>query len=128
LKWEKLRKSCKKRHRNWTMVSESFQFFLISSIYFSTFFIFILWKVLRGVKRELLNILQQCRTNECKQIQKDYDVGRLDENSIHYDKVQFNICFDIKFHLFWKVDSVYFTSFHRHDYSWRKKYAFHSNI
>lgn len=42
---------------------------------------------LRGVKRELLNALQQCRTNECKQVQKDYEIGRLDENNIHYDKV-----------------------------------------
>jgi DUF4097 and DUF4098 domain-containing protein YvlB len=42
---------------------------------------------LRGVKRELLNALQQCRTNECKQVQKDYEIGRLDENTIHYDSV-----------------------------------------
>ncbi|XP_070502019.1 prominin-like protein isoform X3 [Chironomus tepperi] len=41
---------------------------------------------LRGVKRELLNALQQCRTNECKQVQQDYEIGRLDENNIHYDK------------------------------------------
>lgn len=42
---------------------------------------------LRGVKRELLTALQQCRTNECKQVQQDYEIGRLDENNIHYDKV-----------------------------------------
>ena len=42
---------------------------------------------LRGVKRELLNALQSCRTNECKQVQKDYEIGRLDENNIHYDQV-----------------------------------------
>lgn len=42
---------------------------------------------LRGVKRELLNALQTCRSNECKQVQKDYEIGRLDENNIHYDKV-----------------------------------------
>lgn len=42
---------------------------------------------LRGAKRELLVALKQCRTGECKQVQKDYDVGRLDENTIHYDKV-----------------------------------------
>ncbi|CRL08743.1 CLUMA_CG021257, isoform A [Clunio marinus] len=40
---------------------------------------------LRGVKRELLIALQQCRSNECKQVQKDYEIGRLDENNIHYD-------------------------------------------
>lgn len=42
---------------------------------------------LRGVKRELLQLLQQCRANECKQVQKDYEIGRLDENNIHYNKV-----------------------------------------
>lgn len=42
---------------------------------------------LRIVKRELLNALQTCRTNECKQVQKDYEIGRLDENNIDYDKV-----------------------------------------
>lgn len=42
---------------------------------------------LRGVKRELLNALQKCNTNECKQVQKDYEIGRLDESDIHYDKV-----------------------------------------
>lgn len=42
---------------------------------------------LRGVKRELLNALQQCRTSECKQVQQDYEIGRLDESNIHYDKV-----------------------------------------
>lgn len=46
---------------------------------------------LRGVKRELLNALQQCRTNECKQVQKDYEIGRLDENNIHYDQVSFPV-------------------------------------
>jgi hypothetical protein len=46
---------------------------------------------LRGVKRELLNALQQCRTNECKQVQKDYEIGRLDENNIHYDKVRLKV-------------------------------------
>jgi Prominin len=25
--------------------------------------------------------------NECKQVQKDYEIGRLDENTIHYDSV-----------------------------------------
>jgi hypothetical protein len=42
---------------------------------------------LRGVKRELLNALQQCRSTECKNVQKDYEIGRLDENNIHYDSV-----------------------------------------
>lgn len=49
--------------------------------------IFLFCLGLRGVKRELLNALQQCRTNECKQVQKDYEIGRLDENNIHYDSV-----------------------------------------
>ncbi|KAG5679160.1 hypothetical protein PVAND_008750 [Polypedilum vanderplanki] len=42
---------------------------------------------LRGVKRELLSALQRCNTNECKQVQKDYEIGRLDESNIHYDKL-----------------------------------------
>lgn len=52
-----------------------------------SYFFFHAYKGLRGVKRELLNALQQCRTNECKQVQQDYEIGRLDENNIHYDKV-----------------------------------------
>lgn len=56
---------------------------------------------LRGAKRELLVALKQCRTSECKQVQKDYDVGRLDENTIHYDKVSLRLqcCF-----LWWTAD------------------------
>lgn len=42
---------------------------------------------LRSVKRELLNALQKCNVNECKQVQKDYEIGRLDESNIHYDKL-----------------------------------------
>ncbi|CAO1328869.1 unnamed protein product, partial [Diamesa tonsa] len=42
---------------------------------------------LRGVKRELLKSLQICKTSECKQVQKDYEIGRLDENGIDYDQL-----------------------------------------
>jgi hypothetical protein len=53
---------------------------------------------LRGVKRELLNALQKCNTNECKQVQKDYEIGRLDESNIHYDKVSWQQLFSFIFH------------------------------
>lgn len=39
------------------------------------------------MKRELLKSLQICKTSECKQVQKDYEIGRLDENGIDYDQV-----------------------------------------
>lgn len=42
---------------------------------------------LRGVQRELLKSLQVCKTSECKQVQKDYEIARLGENGIDYDQV-----------------------------------------
>lgn len=82
--WIKLRVICNRKHRNSMMVAENeFNWQTHTDINRVSF------SGLRGVKRELLNALQQCRTNECKQVQKDYEIGRLDENNIHYDQVSF---------------------------------------
>lgn len=42
---------------------------------------------LRGVKRDLLNMLTKCDHSECKEILQKYNVGTLDANGFDYNKV-----------------------------------------
>jgi hypothetical protein len=45
-------------------------------------------QALRSAERNLLNALNDCNElAECKQVQKDYEIGLLDEIRIDYDKV-----------------------------------------
>lgn len=46
---------------------------------------------LRKIKASLLETLKDCETRECKEVQKQYEIGRLDENDFDYDKVNFKI-------------------------------------
>lgn len=45
---------------------------------------------LRGVKRDLLNMLTKCDHPDCKQILSNYSVGTLDANGFDYNKVSVN--------------------------------------
>lgn len=42
---------------------------------------------LRSVKRELLVSLNKCKKDICKQVLKEYEIGKLDINGIDYDQV-----------------------------------------
>lgn len=49
---------------------------------------------LRSAERQLLEALNDCNDlAECKQVQRDYEIGLLDEMQIDYDKVRKNGCF-----------------------------------
>jgi prominin 1 len=43
---------------------------------------------LRSVKNKLLQTLKSCTTRECKAVEDDYEIGRLDQNGIDYDQVR----------------------------------------
>lgn len=42
---------------------------------------------LRGVKRELLQMLSKCQTKECKDVLVNYEIGKLDSNDIDYNQL-----------------------------------------
>lgn len=42
---------------------------------------------LRGVKRELLVSLTECKADECREVLDKYQIGKLDANEIDYNKV-----------------------------------------
>lgn len=42
---------------------------------------------LRGVKRELLISLTECKADECREVLDKYQIGKLDANEIDYNKV-----------------------------------------
>jgi hypothetical protein len=58
------------------------------------FLSFFAFSGLRQTKLQLLTALQQCNSNECRQVQKEYEIGRLDENNIHYDQVSLRLTAD----------------------------------
>lgn len=45
------------------------------------------FKGLRGVKRELLQMLTKCSVKSCQDVLNNYEIGKLDANGIHYDQV-----------------------------------------
>lgn len=52
------------------------------------------FSALRGAEFQLLEVLKDCDDlPECKQVQRDYEIGLLDEMQIDYDKVRENGCF-----------------------------------
>ncbi|XP_037826228.1 prominin-like protein isoform X6 [Lucilia sericata] len=42
---------------------------------------------LRGVKRDLLVMLNKCSDQSCKEVLNRYEIGKLDANGIHYDQM-----------------------------------------
>lgn len=50
---------------------------------------------LRNVKKNLLENLRNCETRECKEVEKEYEIGRLDQNDIEYDQVNFKLPFSL---------------------------------
>ncbi|XP_046807592.1 prominin-like protein isoform X2 [Lucilia cuprina] len=42
---------------------------------------------LRGVKRDLLVMLNKCSDQSCKEVLNRYEIGKLDANGIHYDQL-----------------------------------------
>ncbi|XP_075164037.1 prominin-like isoform X3 [Haematobia irritans] len=42
---------------------------------------------LRGVKRDLLVMLNKCSVQSCKDVLNRYEIGKLDANGIHYDQL-----------------------------------------
>lgn len=47
---------------------------------------------LRGVKRELLISLTECKADECREVLDKYQIGKLDANEIDYNKVIIFCC------------------------------------
>lgn len=72
-------------HPNWKMVKR-FKCLCLEQYDLLTCFL-----GLRKIKASLLETLKDCETRECKEVQKQYEIGRLDENDFDYDKVNFKI-------------------------------------